>query len=51
VRTFSGALSLWLDGQTRATLQWTKVISDHELSTFGSRNRDSSWTLRADRRF
>lgn len=51
VRSFSAALSTWMDAATRLTFQWTSIIADHELSTFGRRNRDSSFALRFDRRF
>lgn len=51
VRTFSAALSSQLTPDTRLALQWTKTIADHELTTFGGRNRDSSWALRWDERF
>jgi len=51
VRTFSGALTSYMDEQSRLLLQWTKTIADDEIKAFGKRNRDSSWVLRWDRWF
>ncbi len=51
VRTFSAILGGLVDPDTRLALQWTKIIADHELTTLGGDNRDSSWVLRVDRRF
>jgi len=51
VRTFSGSVSAWIDAAARLTLQWTKVIADHELTTLGGTNRGSSWALQLDWRF
>jgi hypothetical protein len=51
VRTFSAALTAYLCPLSRIGIQWTNVIADHELTTFGGENRDSSLALRFDQRF
>jgi hypothetical protein len=51
VRSFSASVQTWLDESIRLTFQWSNIIADHELSTLGGENRDSSFTLRTDVRF
>lgn len=46
VRTFSLDLNWYPEEWMRLTLGWVKTIADHELSTFGGTNRDSSFLLR-----
>jgi hypothetical protein len=51
VRTISAALMAYLCPLSRIGIQWTGVIADHELATFGGENRDSTLALRFDQRF
>lgn len=50
VRTFSVALN-WYTGSTRVGLGMVRTIADHELSTFGGTNRDTSYMLRLESTF
>lgn len=46
VRTFSLDLNWYPEEWMRLALGWVKTIADHELSTFGGTNRDSSFLMR-----
>jgi len=48
VRTFSLGLTWQPLRAVRLGFGWVKTIADHELTTFGDKNRDSSITLRLD---
>lgn len=51
VRTFSLDLNWFPHEKLRAALGWVKTIADHELTTFGGTDRDSSFVLRMEVNF
>ena len=48
VRTFTLNFNWYPIGGLRVGAGWVKTIADHELSTFGNTNRDSSFVLRLE---